>query len=114
MKKIILLLIIAAFGFSANAQEVKKNKNAKVEFHVNGNCEMCQKRIQKAALGVSGVKSADWHLDCGTLYLVINEEKTDVLSIKKAIAKVGHDTNDVKAKDEVYNDLHECCQYKRE
>ena len=40
------------------AQE-KKSKNKKVEFKVAGNCEMCEKRIEKAAYSVKGVKSAE-------------------------------------------------------
>ncbi|TWI02151.1 copper chaperone CopZ [Flavobacterium tiangeerense] len=112
MKKIIVVLILVFTGFTVQAQEIK-NKNAKVEFHVSGNCEMCKKRIEKAALSVSGVKSADWHMDCGTLYLIVNEQKTDLLTIQKAIAKVGHDTNEVKALQEDYEKLHTCCQYER-
>jgi hypothetical protein len=52
-------------------------------------------------------------MDCGTLYLIANEQKTDVLTIQKAIAKVGHDTDEVKALKEDYEKLHTCCQYER-
>ncbi len=113
MKNIILVLLITFAGFSGQAQDVKKNKNAKVEFHVSGNCEMCKKRIEKAAMSVSGVKTADWHMDCGTLYLIVNQEKTDVASIQKAIANVGHDNDGVKTTPEIYQKLHTCCQYDR-
>ncbi len=112
MKNIIMILLLTFAGFTVQAQEVK-NKNAKVEFHVSGNCEMCKKRIEKAALSVSGVKTADWHMDCGTLYLIVNEQKTDVVTVQKAIASVGHDTNTVKALQEDYEKLHSCCQYER-
>lgn len=113
MKNIILIFSFILIGFSVQAQEVKKKKNAKIEFHVDGNCEMCKKRIEKAALSVSGVKSADWHLDCGTLYLLINEEKATVVTIQKAIASAGHDNDGVKTTDEIYNKLHSCCAYER-
>lgn len=113
MKNLIYIILICFFGFSANAQETKKNKNAKVEFHVSGNCEICKKRIEKAALSVSGVKSADWHSDCGTLYLIINETKTNLETIQKAIAKVGHDNDGQKTTDEIFEALHTCCQYER-
>lgn len=94
------------------AQE-KKNKNAKYNVEVNGNCEQCKKRIEKAAFSVSGVKSAVWHMDDHVLHLIINEEKTSLLDVKKAIAKVGHDTDEVKATDDDYNNLHHCCKYER-
>ncbi len=97
---------------STQAQD-KKNKNAKYEIEVGGNCDMCKKRIEKAAFSVKGVKSADYHLDNNVLYLIVNEEKCTILDIKKAIAKVGHDTDEVKATDEDYESLHGCCHYER-
>lgn len=112
MKNIVVGMILLLVAFTTQAQE-KKNKNAKYEFEVNGNCEQCQKRIQKAAFSVPGVKSAEWHIDDHMLYLIINEEKCSVSDVKKAIAKVGHDTDEVKATDEVYNSLHACCKYER-
>ena len=112
MKNIVLMLCIVFVGLSAQAQE-KKNKNAKYSIEVNGNCEQCKKRIEKAAYSVSGVKSAVWSVETHQLSLVVNEEKTSISAVKKAIAKVGHDTEEEKAADEVYDNLHHCCQYER-
>ena len=113
MKNIILIMLMSFLGFSSNAQEAKKNKNAKYSFEVNGNCEMCQKRIQKAALGISGVKSVAWNIETHQLDLILNEEKSQVLDVKKAIAKVGHDSDEIKATEEEYKNLHGCCVYER-
>lgn len=112
MKNLIVIVLVGLLGYSAQAQE-KKNKNAKVVTEVNGNCEQCQKRIQKAAYSVSGVKSAAWAIDTHELSMIFNEEKTSALEVKKAIAKVGHDTDEVKATDEDYKGLHHCCLYER-
>ncbi|WP_295337786.1 metal transporter [Flavobacterium sp.] len=112
MKNIVIGMLLLLVSFSAQAQD-KKNKNAKYDFEVNGNCEMCKKRIEKAAFSVSGVKSAVWHIDDHKLHLIINEEKCSLVDVKKAIAKVGHDTEDIKATDEDYNRLHGCCMYER-
>lgn len=112
MKNIIIGMMLFIVTFSSQAQE-KKSKNAKYTIEVNGNCEMCKKRIEKAAFSVSGVKSADWHIDDHMLHLIINEEKCSLVDVKKAIAKVGHDTEDVKATDEEYGKLHGCCLYER-
>lgn len=111
MKNIIVILLITFAGFSAQAQQV--NKNAKHTIEVNGNCEQCQKRIQKAALSVSGVKSALWNVETHQLTLILNEEKCSVSDVKKAIAKAGHDTEDVKATNAAYDNLHSCCKYDR-
>ena len=112
MKNVIIGLMLLVVTFTVQAQE-KKSKNAKHSIQVNGNCEMCKKRIEKAAFSVSGVKSAEWHIDDHMLHLIINEEKCSVTDVKKAIAKVGHDTEDIKATDADYAKLHGCCMYER-
>jgi mercuric ion binding protein len=112
VKNVFLVLLIAVIGFSAQGQE-KKNKNAKYTTEVNGNCEQCQKRIQKAAFSVPGVKSASWSIETHQLTLIVNEEKCSLLDVKKAIVKIGHDTDDLKATKEDYDKLHFCCQYER-
>src|SRR5690554_6397307 len=116
MKKLILILVVAFVGITTQAQEkkVKKNKNAKYDIEVNGNCEMCKKRIEKAAYSVKGVKSAQWHADHKDIHLVIDENKTSIDQIHQAIANVGHDTDKVIAKDEDYEKLHHCCMYRSE
>lgn len=112
MKNVLIILCLVFVGLSAQAQD-KKNKNAKYTIDVNGNCDRCKKRIEKAAYSVSGVKSAVWSIESHELSVILNEEKTSVAEVKKAVAKVGHDAEEEKAADEVYNNLHHCCQYER-
>jgi mercuric ion binding protein len=113
MKNLFLGMMLLVVTLSTQAQ-AKKNKNAKYTIEVNGNCEQCQKRIQKAAFSVTGVKTASWSTETHKLDLTINEEKTSIAAVKKAIAKVGHDTDDVKATQGDYDNLHSCCKYERE
>lgn len=112
-KKLFLTLLLFLGTLFVSAQE-KKNKNVKYEFEVRGNCEQCQKRIQKAALTIVGVKSAVWDMESHTMTVIINEEKCVLLDVKKAIAKIGHDNDEVKASDEVYENLNNCCKYERD
>jgi len=60
MKKLILVLMLA-LPMGVMAQE-KQKKNTKISFEVKGNCEMCKKRIEKAAFSVKGVKMATWDI----------------------------------------------------
>ena len=51
MKKIITVIALALFTVTTFAQE----KNKKMTMEVNGKCEMCKMRIEKAALATKGV-----------------------------------------------------------
>lgn len=80
-------------------------------FKVFGNCGMCKKRIEQAA-GKAGAKEASWNTSINMLTL--KADASDLSAIKKALVAAGHDLEDLKADDHVYNQLHECCQYTRE
>lgn len=112
MKKAVFGILLLVLTFSTQAQE-KKNKNAKYTIEVNGNCEQCQNRIQKAAFSVPGVKSAVWSVETHQLSLILNEEKATLLDVKNAVAKAGHDVGEVKATAAIYDKLPGCCQYDR-
>lgn len=115
MKKLILVMLVTLVGLSVQAQDKKqeKDKNAKYEIAVNGNCGMCKKRIEKAAYSVPGVKSAAWHQDHHDMHLIIDENKCSIDDVHAAVAKAGHDTDKAKATKEDYERLHGCCQYER-
>lgn len=89
-----------------------QNKNAKAAIEVDGVCLMCKARIEKASLNTKGVKSANWDVKTHQLSLFFDENKTNLKTIKTNIAAVGHDTKDIKAKDEVYKSIDPCCQYR--
>ena len=112
IKKTLLIIAILFIGVSTQAQ--KKNKNAKITFEVNGICEMCKDRIEKAVLKTKGVKFCSWSIETHQLSIIMDERKVDELTIHKNVAAVGHDTKKVKATDEAYNNLHSCCKYDRE
>jgi Cu(I)/Ag(I) efflux system membrane fusion protein len=79
---------------------------------VQGNCEQCKERIEKAATEVQGVFSAVWDSETKELHLNIDPSQTDLDAISKAIAAAGHDTETNKAGDEAYNALPDCCKYR--
>ena len=60
-----------------------QNKNAKASMEVDGVCDMCKERIEKAAIRTKGVKSAVWNVDTHELKLIYDERKTDLKTISK-------------------------------
>ncbi|MDR1746323.1 MAG: efflux RND transporter periplasmic adaptor subunit [Tannerella sp.] len=80
---------------------------------VQGLCEMCRERIEKTAKAIFGVSSAIWDGNTKLLSLKYNDGKTSSDAVAKALAKVGHDTEQYKAPDEVYNALPDCCKYRK-
>ena len=84
------------------------------QFKVSGNCGMCEETIETATKTLDGVNEADWNQETKMIHVSFNSDKIKLADIHKAIAKVGYDTELEKADDEVYNNLHGCCQYTRE
>ena len=109
MKKIITLVFITSFSLNLKAQETFKKET----FKVWGNCDMCKKTIDKAANSVEGVISAKWSVASSKMTVKYDSSKTTVEAIKKAIAKVGYDTEEYRSDDDTYSKLHHCCQYER-
>ena len=79
---------------------------------VQGLCEMCKDRIEKAAKSVSGVTSASWDVKTKQLHLNFDPSKTTVDAVAKVIAKAGHDTDKFKADQATYDALPACCKYR--
>lgn len=106
--KVLSLVVMFFIGTFMVFAEGKTEK-----FEVKGNCGMCEKRIEKAALSVDGVSKADWDKKTKQLNVTFDDAKTNIHKIHMAVAAAGHDTSMHKAKDEVYNNLPDCCKYER-
>ena len=109
MKTKVLMMAILTMMVAGTVSAKDKTE----KFEVKGNCGMCEKRIEKAALSVEGVTLADWDKTTKQIKVVLDDSKTDVHKVHMAIAKAGHDTKMHKATDEAYNALPGCCQYDR-
>ncbi len=99
-----LFILIAQSGF---AQSSKKET-----FQVSGECGMCKKKIETAAKN-AGATYAVWNVDSKKLTVKYNSTSSNTAKIQQAVADAGYDTKDVKASEEAYNKLHDCCKYER-
>lgn len=114
--KIFFALILALVAFqTVNAQNAKLGDQGETQsIKVYGECGMCERRIEKAALTVEGVTSAIWSVDAKVLTIKYDRFKKDVAdNVQKKVASVGHDTEKYTAEDAVYQKLPGCCHYAR-
>ncbi len=82
-------------------------------FKVYGNCGMCGRRIEKAAILTNGVYEARWDQETKLVKVSFLEADVKQHDIEKNIAAVGHDTDAFSAPDDVYSSLPGCCLYDR-
>ena len=112
MKKIAFFLFSALFVQAAFAQTAANNNLQSTQFKVLGNCGMCKKTIEKAALDADAT-TASWDAKTDMLAVTFKNKKTSTAAIQKAVALAGYDNAGYKADDEAYNNLHGCCKYDR-
>jgi copper chaperone CopZ len=72
---------------------------------------MCEERIEKA-LDIPGIINAQWDKETKEITVAYKTKAIDEMTIHQRIADAGHDTEKVKAKDEVYANIHGCCKYR--
>lgn len=114
IQKTIQIVIIAAFAvFTLNSCGSSKPKKVKsqITFAVGGNCDMCKERIEEA-LDIKGIYQAIYDLNNKKIFIIYNSAQFKEIQIHNIIASVGHDTEQVKADDLVYNNLPDCCKYR--
>jgi hypothetical protein len=110
MKGKIRMLTICLFLLGYIPVSAQQESSDKIK--VWGNCGMCKKTIEKAALQ-AGAASANWNKDTKMLTVSYLSKNSSKEKIQKSIAATGYDTQDFTASGEAYRNLPECCQYER-
>ena len=111
MKKSIgLMVVFTLVSLMSVGQSSEKKKET---FKVYGNCGMCEKTIEGALNGKSGIYKADWNKDSKKMSVSYDPSKITLDQVKQRIADAGYDTDSHRAKKEKYEGLHGCCQYER-
>jgi len=108
MKSLRIFSVVALTFLSSAVFAQSKTDKIKV----SGNCGTCKHKIE-TALEVPGVTSAEWDKVAKVLTVSYDDTKISNKQIQKKVAAVGYDTELFKAKDKVYNKLHNCCKYDR-
>lgn len=106
----VMVAMVILLTSTVNAQ-IKNTKTEEVK--ISGNCGMCKKTIEKAG-SLKDVASVEWNKETKMATLTYDAKKTNQDEILKRIANAGYDSEKFAAPDNVYNDLHGCCQYDRD
>ncbi|MGV3461460.1 MAG: heavy-metal-associated domain-containing protein [Flavobacterium sp.] len=116
MKPILKFIIPALLFFitlTASAQEKKTIQTAVIKTSIYCDhckaCETCGPRFNQL-LKQKGVQMVTLDEKAMTLKVTYNSKKTDLVTIKKAISKLGYDADDVKADKDAYAALDGCCK----
>lgn len=113
MKRTMIAAILAT-GLMACGGETTDAANLTTEnFTVYGNCGMCEKTIEGSLANVEGVSVGDWNVENDQMTVSFDASVISLDEIKQKIADVGYDSDSHRATDEVYSNLHGCCQYDR-
>lgn len=107
--KNIMVATFVLLSVTINAQ-IKNSKTETVKIY--GNCGMCETKIEKAGT-IKKVATVDWNQETQMATLTYDATKTNQDEILKRIALAGYDSDKFLAPDDVYNNLHGCCQYDR-
>lgn len=106
----ILVTITVLLSFTSCDAQIKNAKTETVKIY--GNCGMCEKTIEKAG-NLKDIAKIDWNVDTKMATITYDTKKTNQDEILKRIALSGYDSDKFLAPDDVYNNLHGCCQYDR-
>lgn len=111
--KVLTAVLFVCLVFLCKISNAQTEERKTETFKVYGNCEMCQERIEDALKKKDGIFKKEWSTKTKMLTVIYDPAKITLTQIKQKIADVGHDTEEIQAKDETYYNLHKCCQYKR-
>ena len=104
----LLLVFVAVTLFSNNVLADGGTKTIKIQ--TSSQCEMCKETIEKGMAFVKGVKKTDLDVESSVLTVEYNPAKTNPDEIRKAVAGIGYDADDVPAEKEAYDNLDKCCK----
>ena len=110
IKNIFLVACLFIISTASKAQNNNVTYTTKL-FKVYGACGMCKDRIEAAAK-IRGVKTALWDVATNMMKIEYDSMRVSLLKIQEKIVAVGHDVENLKANDKVYEALPGCCHYR--
>mgnify|MGYP003573554558 CR=1 FL=1 len=109
IRYIIPLLVVLFLAPGLKAQDPEP-KTKEIKIQTSAICGMCEERIETNIAFEKGVKSVELDDKTKVVTIVYKTAKTDPEKLRKAISKLGHDADDVKADPKAYAKLPACCK----
>ena len=110
MKKIMMLLAFAAGTVSVTNAQVQKSSTTVTIKTPTVQCESCKQRIENYLAREEGVYKAVVDYKRKTAKVSFYTERTNIETVKAAIANAGYDADDVAANPDSYKKLPLCCK----
>lgn len=108
MKNLRIIYLLLALPFMGAIAQDKGITELVIS--TSAQCEMCKERIEKELAFTKGVKYANLDLETKDVTVKFRTDKTTADDIRKAIAGVGYDADDIPADPEAYEKLPACCK----
>ena len=114
MKKYVILLMLSIGSISMNALGQVDTLQVKTNTYCNhcAVCGSCGERMETELPFVKGIKLATYNEENMSITIIYNSKKITPLEIRKEVANLGFDADDVPANQEAYNKLDNCCKKK--
>ena len=114
LMKTVGLLAIVLMSNIAFAQKAKTIQKVIIKTTISCDhckvCETCGGVLEKTLLKTQGIQMITLNEKEATIEVIYNSKKTDLLTIKKAISKLGYDADEIKADASGYEKLDKCCK----
>ncbi len=105
IKHLLTALFVAAM-LPATAQD----HFAQLDVKTSTICDMCKKTIEAELIYEKGIKKVEVHLEDHMVHVRYDDRKTEPATIRKAIAAIGYDADEVKADEKAWEKLPACCK----
>ncbi len=114
MKHLKMLALIGFAMVATGASAQKRTEKAVIKTMLYCNhckaCETCGALFDKQILRISGVKMYELDEQAMTITVFYNPKRTNVDAIRRGIAHLGFDADELKADPDAYEKLDACCK----
>lgn len=100
--RVLIFLFFVSIGFNANAGNPRRTK---ATIKTSAECIFCKRSIETALGKMEGIRKVSVDYTKHEVFVMFNSKKTSLDAIRKAMAEIGFDADDVKANQVKYTEI---------